>query len=328
VVSNKIKVGINGFGRFGQHLLIYWLKNYHLCNYEISYINDDFLNEEKIIDIIINDKKLFEPIYNFDLNNNILKITTDEIKHQILITNSSSENINWIGLPRFFLECSGKNTDAKNCKKFLKNNTRNVFISATSPSADKTIVYGFNHKQKINENEIISYGSCTVNAFVVFANYINYNYEIINSDVNVIHNVPKYQLKEFDTLKRKFCTLEKSGPLLLDFLNNNNFKVNYTLIPYSGVSIIDFRFQVRESVIKDDFIQKLEEDLNKDILSSLYSIKIKDEGPEFHKNTDKSAVFIRNNIEILGNNIYVHSYFDNENSVNRYHDLINYFSLT
>ena len=45
----------------------------------------------------------------------------------------------------------------------------------------------------------------------------------LESDVNVIHNIQEYRLQDNYTLIRKFCTLEKSAPLLLQSLNNNNF---------------------------------------------------------------------------------------------------------
>ena len=47
-----VEAGINGFGRFGLHLLKYWLDRNDISKFTISYINDDFLN--------INQKKAVE----------------------------------------------------------------------------------------------------------------------------------------------------------------------------------------------------------------------------------------------------------------------------
>ena len=82
-----------------------------------------------------------------------------------------------------------------------------------------------------------------MNAYMPFANWIDKNYGIADSDVNVIHNIQKYRLQDNNTLNRKFCTLEESAKLLMDSINDNNFLVNYTVIPYAGVSMIDFRFR-------------------------------------------------------------------------------------
>ena len=74
--------------------------------------------------------------------------------------------------------------------------TKLVIISATSWDVDKTIIYGFNHKDFSNNYKIISYGSCTVNAYVPIANFINEQYSIIDSDVNVVHNTCIYSCKQ------------------------------------------------------------------------------------------------------------------------------------
>ena len=89
--------------------------------------------------------------------------------------------------------------------------------------------------------------------YVPLANYLNKMFKVLDSDVNVIHNIQTYKLKNYNTLTRKFCTLEKSGLNLLDFLDNKNFKVNYTIIPYDGVSIMDFRFNFKKKLIQRYF---------------------------------------------------------------------------
>ena len=56
MANNKVTTGINGFGRFGLHLLKYWLDRSHHADYTINYINDDFLDIHKIHEIIISDE--------------------------------------------------------------------------------------------------------------------------------------------------------------------------------------------------------------------------------------------------------------------------------
>ncbi|MDA0674695.1 MAG: hypothetical protein O3C67_13450, partial [Cyanobacteria bacterium] len=59
-------------------------------------------------------------------------------------------------------------------------------------------------------------------------------------------------------------------------------------------------------------------------LAKLYGMAPVDNGPEEHILTPFSAVLIEENIKLLGDNLYIQAYFDTENSVNRYHDLVNY----
>ena len=47
----KKKAGINGFGRFGLHIIKYWLDRNDESAFTISYINDDFLTIDQSIEI-------------------------------------------------------------------------------------------------------------------------------------------------------------------------------------------------------------------------------------------------------------------------------------
>jgi glyceraldehyde 3-phosphate dehydrogenase len=317
--------GINGFGRFGLHLLKYWIERINKCKFSIDYINDKNFNILKILNIINTDKYCKINRVKFVIKGKKLVIKfSDGTSHSIIITNQESDKISWIGKVDFFLECSGKNTKRANCKKFLNGKTKKVIISATSWDCDKTIVYGFNEREISTTDKIISYGSCTVNAYVPLANFINNRYRIYMSDVNVIHNIQSYKLKNFNTLVRKFCTLETSGPNMLKFLNKGNFNVNYTIVPYDGVSIIDFKFSLKKKTNLSTVIKSLKHDIKKGSLKNLYSIKKKDAGPEPHKFSTNSAVMIEDSIKLRGKSLYISCYFDNENSVNRFYDTVNY----
>mgnify|MGYP001199185932 FL=1 len=319
--------GINGFGRFGLHLLKYWLDRASSSNFNIGYINDDTITIDQALDTLNNDNKVFFTKYRIKkLGNHIRILESNGSFYEIEFTNSQKDKIHWIGEPDYFFECSGKNTMKKDCLPFIKEKTKLAIISATSWDADGTYVYGFNHQDLANEDKIISYGSCTVNAYVPFANFIDQTYSIIDSDVSVIHNIQEYKLKQQNTLTRKFCTLEKSGPSLLDCIHKNNFVVNYTVIPYSGISLIDFRFRVNKEINYDKFILDLNHAIYEGSLKNLYDIDEVDNGPEIYNCSTHSSVFIKKNIRILNNQIYLQGYFDNENSVNRYYDLCNYIA--
>ncbi len=317
--------GINGFGRFGLHLLKYWLDRSDHSKFKIDYINDDFLKIDDAYDILMHDKYVKFNKYKVKVSGNTLVILQPNgVTHEIQYSNNESYSIPWVGKPDIFLECTGKNTEYKNSEVFLKDKTKLVLISATSWDPDMTAVYGFNHNEIKPDMKIISYGSCTVNAYVPFADWIEKQYGIEDSDVNVIHNIQEYRLAENNTLNRKFCTLEKSAKLLMPSINDDNFIVNYTVIPYTGVSTIDFRFKLKNKIDIEKFISDLEDSINNGELKDIYGLDEKDKGPEVHNCTRFSTVFIKEGIKQLNGNIYLQGYFDNENSVNRYYDLTNF----
>ena len=322
-----LEAGINGFGRFGLHLLKYWLDRNNQSDFNILYINDDCLDINKAYELIVNDKYVIFNKYKIQVSDDYLMILEPNgTKHNILFTNCEHKSIPWIGKPDIFFECSGKCTEAKHCSDFLMKNTKTVMISATSWDAEKTLVYGYNHEEYNSELNVISYGSCTVNAYVPFADWIDKKYGIIDSDVNVIHNIQGYRLQDNNTLNRKFCTLEESAKLMMDSINDNNFLVNYTVVPYAGVSIIDFRFRTKELVDLDTFMKDLDEVMNHGELNNLYGLDDKDIGPEVHNCTNYSTVFIKEAVKSLNDNFYLQGYFDNENSVNRFYDLADFIS--
>jgi glyceraldehyde 3-phosphate dehydrogenase len=321
----KVTAGINGFGRFGLHLLKYWLDRSDIAPLEITYINDENLSIHDALTIIATDRYVVFDAYKVSLLGDTLKfLGPNKISRTIKYTNRKKSAIPWAGKPDIVLECSGKNTSMNDCAGYLFNKTKIVIISATSWDAQQTLVFGFNHKKYRKTSSVISYGSCTVNAYIPLAHYLNKKYGVSESDANFVHNIQEYRLKDFNTLHRKFCTLEKSGPDLLPFLNQHNFTINYTIVPYTGASMLDFRFKLRRSITKSNFIDDLHSTFVKGELKNLYHLNEIDSGPEEHNCTTHSAVFIKENIRVLKNNVYLHGYFDTENSVNRYFDLIQY----
>ena len=318
-----IVTGVNGFGRFGLHFIKYWLDRSEEADFLIAYINDDYLSIEQAFEILQSDRAVCFDKFRLALVGNHFVFTTNEGKeHKIAYTHSSRSDIPWIGSPEIVLECSGKSTQSKDCQDYLTGHTKLVVISATSWDADKTLVYGFNEREFSKELKVVSYGSCTVNAYVPFANFIDNTFGVMDSDVNVIHNVQRYRLADSYTLTRKFCTLEKSALNLLPFLNQGNFNVNYTLVPYDGVSMIDFRFRLKNTPYESELISKIEQACRDGVLKGLYSIDNSDIGPEIYNCTTFSTVFIKEKIKMIGDSLYLFGYFDNENSVNRYFDLI------
>jgi len=320
----KASAGINGFGRFGIHLLKYWLDRSSECNFTIDYINDDYLDTKQIFDLMVSDEYVSFNKYKISLSGDstLIVMKPSGEKFNIELTSSEADSSGWIGKPDFFLECSGKRTAAEAYECLATGRTKLVLISATSWDIPKTLVYGFNHEDLQISDTWVSYGSCTVNAYVPLAAYLHDRFGFCDSDVNVVHNVARHKLE--DTLIRKFCTLEKSAVNLLPFITSDNFVVNYTVVPYTGVSLIDFRFRLKNEVSLEEFLAEFEDAIAHGPLKGLYGLDEVDIGPEVHNCTTFSTDFIKENIKIVGNNLYMQGYFDTENSVNRYFDLVDF----
>ena len=245
-VNSKISLHINGLGRFGQQLLFHWLhKPKHL---ELVRLSDQKIKATEACELLLNHDRLdFTPFVPRVINN------------QLCLTLSNGNTISLpyycgelalspdFGLADYWLECSGNYTDADYCRKHFGGKTKRVVISVTLENADKTLILGFNENEFKPSHKVISYGSCTVNAFVPLANWIDKNLGLLEADVNVIHNMPDYRIDSNTYPYHKFCTLETMATKLLKRIRPENFHVNYTMIPFRGVSLLNLRFKTESS---------------------------------------------------------------------------------
>jgi glyceraldehyde 3-phosphate dehydrogenase len=325
-----VSTGINGFGRFGLHLLKYWLDRRESARFSIDYINDDFLSPHAAHHIILTDHfvRITED-HRVTLEGEKLTFVNREgQKSQIHFTNREKEQIPWRGKPDILLECSGKYSRAALNREYLEGATQKIIISATVSDADQTLIMGFNHEDYTPTAQIFSYGSCIINAFLPLTHWIHNRYPIQDCDTTIIHNIPEHQLANpgNDQLNRRACSLEWMGPRLVDYLTPDNFTVLKTYIPYPGISLIDMRYRLTSPPDLDLLKKELSEAFEVKLLKTLYQFDRPNQSPAQHLNSPYSAVLRQDGTRLVGENLYLSCYFDNENSVNRYFDLIQFMT--
>jgi len=180
----KIKIGINGLGRIGRMVIRSIFEN-NKKNIEIKHINNrtDLKNCSQLLkydsihgkfnaDIKFNEKNLF-------INNKKISYSRE----------TELNNINWKknGVD-IVLECTGKNNSKEKSFQHIKNGAKKVIVSAPCKNADKTIVYGVNHKL-INKNDlVISAASCTTNCLAPVAYILNKEFKIEKGFMTTIHS--------------------------------------------------------------------------------------------------------------------------------------------
>ena len=179
-----IKIGINGMGRIGRMVIRSIVENNNK-NIEIKHINNrtDLKNSSQLLkydsihgkfnaDIKFNEKNLF-------INNKRISYSRE----------TELNKINWKknGVD-IVLECTGKNNSKEKSFQHIKNGAKKVIVSAPCKNADKTIVYGVNHKS-INKNDlVISAASCTTNCLAPVAYILNKDFKIEKGFMTTIHS--------------------------------------------------------------------------------------------------------------------------------------------
>ena len=169
-----VKIGINGLGRIGRMVVRSILENKNK-NIEIRHINNrtnsenssqllkyDSIHGKFNTDISFNEKNLFinkKKIY-FSQETELNKI--DWKKNDVDIV----------------LECTGKNNSKEKSFQHIKNGAKKIIVSAPCKNADKTIVFGVNHKSVSKKDLVISSASCTTNCLAPVAYVLNKKFKI------------------------------------------------------------------------------------------------------------------------------------------------------
>ena len=179
-----VKIGINGLGRIGRMVIRSIIENKdkrieirHINNRSNSEISSQLLKYDSIhgkfnSKISFNEKNLI-------INNKKIGFTQE----------TDSKKINWrkYGV-EIVLECTGKNNSKEKSLQHIKNGAKKVIVSAPCKNADKTIVFGVNHKNLKKNDLIISAASCTTNCLAPVAHVLHKEFELENGFMTTIHS--------------------------------------------------------------------------------------------------------------------------------------------
>ena len=179
-----VKIGINGLGRIGRMVIRSIVENNNK-NIEIKHINNR--TELKNISQLLK----YDSIHGkfnakIKFNDKHLIINNKKIYYS---RETEINKINWRKKDvDIVLECTGKNNSKEKSLQHIKNGARKVIVSAPCKNADKTIVYGVNHKKIKKKDLIISAASCTTNCLAPIAQVLNDEFKIERGFMTTIHS--------------------------------------------------------------------------------------------------------------------------------------------
>lgn len=327
--GEKKSAGINGFGRVGLRLFRHWLKNSKEAAFAITHIND-VRGVEEIAQEIKRDSVLGEIP-----NDVVVKGSTIVIDgtHTVLVSSHADIlDIPWHGDVDFLFECSGKFTkktldERVLAARHLRGKVKKVIISATSIDADHMIVLGVNHEDyKPESHNVISYGSCTVNAYTPVAKILNDEFGVADASVHVTHGLPEKEIQKLGPIapiEPRDCTLEYAGPHLLPFLKSADFYVTYHLVPTPTASLMEMQFMFKKPASKEDVLKCLERAAESDLDLHLAIARGKQSSNEFIASAN-SIVIDADSIRTVGKKTLMRGWFDNEHSILRAYDLAHF----
>ena len=179
----SIKVAINGFGRIGRNIVRAGLAQNGI---DLVAIND-LTNAETLAHLLKYDSVHGRFQGDIEASDNVIKINGKETK---VTSERDPQNLPWKDLGvDVVLECTGIFTKKEAASAHLTAGANKVLISAPSPDADFTAVYGVNHdKYNGAEHQIISNGSCTTNCLAPVAKVILENFGLSRGQITTVHS--------------------------------------------------------------------------------------------------------------------------------------------
>ena len=328
-----IKIGINGLGRIGR-MVIRSLAESKNKNIEIKHINNRTNSETSSL-LLKYDS--VHGKFNADINCNERSLIINKKK----ITFSQETELNKINWKKsgvdIVLECTGKHNSKEKSFQHIKNGAKKIIVSSPCKNADKTIVYGVNHKS-INKNDlIISAASCTTNCLAPIAFVINNEFKIEKGFMTTIHsyttdqrlldNSHKDPRRARSAAQSIVPTSTGASKALGEIIPELKGKLEGLAIrvPTPNVSLVDFVFNAKNKLsvkkINDSFIRASKKEL-KNVLATTTEKLV---SVDFNHNPN-SAIVDLSLTSVVGDNMgKVIAWYDNEwGFASRMNDLVEY----
>ena len=185
----KVKIGINGFGRIGKLILRASLTNE---NVQVVAINDPFLSPEYAKYMIEHDTihRKFDGTVEVDGNN--LIVNGNKIA---FFTEMQPQNIKWSEVgAEYIAEATGKFTKLADAKLHIQAGAKKVIITAPGKDGVPMFVMGVNQEQYSPDMQVISNASCTTNCLAPLAKIIHHKFGIKNALMSTVHSATATQV--------------------------------------------------------------------------------------------------------------------------------------
>ena len=315
-----IKIGINGLGRIGR-MIIRSLYENNYKDIEIKHINNK-TNSATASQLLKYDSihGKFNCNIKSDKNHLILKNT------KVTYTQHTNlEDINWQKYNvDYVLECTGKFNSKNKLIPHIKNGAKKVIVSAPCKNADKTIVYGVNHKSISKNDLVISAASCTTNCLAPVAYVLNKEFKIEKGFMTTIHSYTTDQ-RLLDNSHNDLRRARSAGQSIVPTSTGASKNLGEIIpelkgkieglalrVPTPNVSLVDLVFnsknKLSEKNINDSFILASKKEL-KNILETteekLVSI-------DFNHNSSSAIVDLSLTNVVKNNMGKVSAWYDNE----------------
>ena len=178
---NKIKIGINGFGRIGRLVFRAASKN---KNIQVVGIND-LIDTNYMSYMLKYDTTHGRFDGSISVNGNNLEVNGKNIR----VTNEKDPSkLNWSEVEaEYVIESTGLFLTKDSAKGHIKSGAKKVIMSAPSKDDTPMFVMGVNNQQYTSDMNFVSNASCTTNCLAPLAKVLHDNFGIVSGLMTTVH---------------------------------------------------------------------------------------------------------------------------------------------
>lgn len=313
-----VKVAINGFGRIGRNVL--------------RAIVEARRNDIEVV--AIND---LGPV---DINAHLLRYDSvhGRFPHDVTVSGNTIDigngpievtairdpkDLPWSGVD-IAMECTGIYTDRDKAARHLENGSSRVLVSAPSNGADKTIVFGVNHKSLTANDLVVSNASCTTNCLSPVAKVLDDAVGIEKGFMTTIHSYtgdqPTLDVPRRDPYRSRAAALSmiptstgaaKAVGLVLPELNGKLDGVAIR-VPTPNVSVVDLVFNASRTTSINEVNEAIRAAADGPMSGILGYTDAPNVSMDFNHDPHSSIFHMDQTKVMEGNMVRILSWYDNE----------------
>ena len=312
-----ITVGINGFGRIGRCTLSHIIEsgrndiavvkmnatgpietNAHLLKYDS--VHGRFAGDIRV-------------------EGNTMDLGRGPI--EVMSTYDPTE-LDWSGVD-VVLECSGQFNARDKAAVHMDHGAKRVLVSAPATNADKTIVYGVNHRELDGSHHVVSNASCTTNCLAPLAKVLNDAIGIESGIMTTVHSYTGDQ----PTLDRRHKDLYRARAAAMAMIPTStgaakaigevipalNGKLDGTAlrVPTPNVSAVDLTFVASKDVTVAD-VNAVVAEAAAGHMGHVLSYDPEPKVSIDFNHTTHSSIFAPDQTKVIGRQGRVLAWYDNE----------------
>ncbi len=313
-----VRVAINGFGRIGRNVLRAIVEN-NRTDISVIAIND--LGPVKINAHLLKFDSIHGKFPNkIDTTENSINVGTGPIRVTAI---KNPEELPWNDID-IALECTGIFNEKEAAVKHLKNGSKRVLVSAPCTNADKTIVYGVNHKTLTKNDLVVSNASCTTNCLAPVVKVLHEKLEIKRGFMTTVHSYtgdqPTLDTMHSDLYRSRAAALNmiptttgaaRAVGLVIPELNGKLDGVSIR-VPTPNVSVVDLTFESSKETSESEINSAIKNSSLNELKGVLGYTEEKLVSMDFNHDPH-SSIFAADQTKVLQKNmVRVLSWYDNE----------------